>query len=1191
MASDSNKVFVSPGVYTSEKDLSFVAQSVGVTTLGLAGETLKGPAFEPILISSYGEFQTYFGTTSTEKYVETQIPKYELPYIAKSYLQQSNQLFVTRVLGYSGYDAGPSWSVLTRANVNCATMQTQCTSWENAYEPGFSTAGVYPGPGFYQSGTTATTVCYGATGSTPVSYFFANVPTFFSATSVTSGPLTTLNGGVSTQPPGNDWYSTNLPAIIVPSLDEVITKFDGTTTTLRADLNSFFYALYNTFSHGATCATGGTPDYCAVDAASLAYQYGVSNYDVGNPLSGNTWPSPVMDTTGSFEDDTFWNSFSGVSSNRLGSAYNPNGYADAPFCDAGSHTNLNDAWEYTFFDYVDGAYTGVSFTIGVDGAQDAVTDVSTVDDTVIYSAVTEMTTTYFSAATYCDFDNQVVATFRSRGVSTLASGGPEYRVTGSTDVRFVCTGTTYDDVLINPFATFAIDVTDKENRGFRFDTNMAQTDKKFVKRVFGTQPFDKDMLEVPIFVEESYPNMLTHAYKMGYVRGLQCTFLDLPSYRDVNNTNTIGFYQEQWQTPTTPWLVSELRGSKVYKLFRVVSVADGDAANTAIKLSIVNISLERNEFDVLVRDYYDTDASPTVLEKYTRCSMNPTINSYIGNKIGTVNGDYELRSRYIMLDMDPELEIDDNLYDAVPCGFEGYTSRSYDSMRSPTLYYKTKYNNPGDTIYDPPFGTSAGLTNKQLSSGDKTRTTYLGMSDIAPAAYDDDFFQYKGKQGPTNACNDSTGDDWACLTQGFHMDSGATCSQHSELCAHILCGCPYGSTSSSATTDQFAVGDAPFTQEPTNISSPYYKLQSRKFTLAPYGGFDGWDIYRKYRSNSDNFIRGKSGFLNGACASTQFPNATGDGSFKLLSQTPWGEAGYFATTDYYAYLFGIRTFRNPEAVNINVFSTPGIDYVNNSNLVEESIEMIEGERADSLYVATTPDFNLFVSSPSDPSNLIQPTEAVDNLDISGIDSNYTATYYPWVLHNDTENNTRIWLPPTYDVMRNIALTDNISFPWFASAGYTRGIVNAVKARKKLTLDERDTLYAGRINPIATFSDVGTIIWGNKTLQSRESALDRINVRRLLLQARKLISSVAVKLVFEQNDEQVRNEFLDLVNPILDSIRRERGLTDFRVVVSDDPQLIDQNTLEGKIYIKPTRSLEFISVEFLITPTGASFENI
>jgi hypothetical protein len=387
------------------------------------------------------------------------------------------------------------------------------------------------------------------------------------------------------------------------------------------------------------------------------------------------------------------------------------------------------------------------------------------------------------------------------------------------------------------------------------------------------------------------------------------------------------------------------------------------------------------------------------------------------------------------------------------------------------------------------------------------------------------------------------------------------------------------------------VGATSFRTEPTDMSDPYYKIQSRKFTLAPYGGFDGWDIYRKHRSNSDQYIRGQSGFLNGACISTQFPKAKGDGSFKLLSQTPWGESGYYATTDYYAYYFGIRTFRNPEAVNINVFASPGIDYTSNSNLVEETIDMIESERADSLYVTTTPDYNLFVSNSTDPNNIIQPTEAVDNLDLTGIDSNYTATYYPWVQYNDQENNTRVWLPPTYDVMRNIALTDNISFPWFASAGYTRGIVNAVKARKKLTLDERDTLYQGRINPIATYSDVGTIIWGNKTLQSRQSALDRINVRRLLLQARKLISAVAVRLLFEQNDEQVRNEFLDLVNPILDSIRRERGLTDFRVVVSDDPQLIDQNTLEGKIYIKPTRSLEFIDIEFLITPTGASFENI
>jgi len=224
-------------------------------------------------------------------------------------------------------------------------------------------------------------------------------------------------------------------------------------------------------------------------------------------------------------------------------------------------------------------------------------------------------------------------------------------------------------------------------------------------------------------------------------------------------------------------------------------------------------------------------------------------------------------------------------------------------------------------------------------------------------------------------------------------------------------------------------------------------------------------------------------------------------------------------------------------------------------------------------------------------DFIYPEEAVDNLEDTGIDSNYTASYYPWILTRDTVNNTQIYLPPTGEVVRNLALTDNIAFPWFASAGYTRGLVNSVKARKKLTQEDRDTLYQGRLNPIATFSDVGTVIWGNKTLQIKESALDRINVRRLLLQARKLISAVAVRLLFEQNDEQVRQEFLDSVNPILDSIRRDRGLIDFRVTVSNTPEDLDSNTLTGKIYLKPTRALEFIDIEFLITPTGASFEDI
>jgi len=245
--------------------------------------------------------------------------------------------------------------------------------------------------------------------------------------------------------------------------------------------------------------------------------------------------------------------------------------------------------------------------------------------------------------------------------------------------------------------------------------------------------------------------------------------------------------------------------------------------------------------------------------------------------------------------------------------------------------------------------------------------------------------------------------------------------------------------------------------------------------------------------------------------------------------------------------------------------------------------MVELQRADSVYITTTPD--------TDASGDILTAEDVVNQLDSQYDSNYTATYWPWIQVNDAENNVFIYLPPTRDVVRNIALTDNISFPWFAVAGVQRGDVDAIKARKTLTQEERDTLYEGRINPIATFATEGIKIWGNKTLQVRESALDRLSVRRLLLQARKLISAVSIRLLFEQNDDIVRNQFLSLVNPILDNIRSERGLTDFRVVLDNSPESIDRNELCGRIFIKPTRALEFICVEFNIMNTGASFDDI
>ena len=1059
------KVFVSPGVYTSETDLSFVAQSVGVTTLGMVGETLKGPAFEPIFITNFEEFQTYFGGTVPEKFIGTQIPKYEAAYIAKAYLQQSNQLFVTRILGLSGYDAGPSWSIRVTANPDCETIDIDTNISTISYSVDFSGS---------------------STGGTSSFAFTSSAPTLLE---INSGTTYTLN--------------------------------DGSTSTIAADLYTFARSV-----SGNTSISGNT---------SLVYgSIPNSNYVTLLGLY------PNLDNVYGVDDLDLEN-------NEL--------------CDG-----INDPWTYANFDFTGSSsvYSGYSMNAQITnyftGASN--TFAGTLSGEIFI----------YSASPYTQYNNLVVATMRSRGISEYSAlqHGPQYQVTGLTDVEMICTGP-YSAVNSNPYATFQISGVTYLGQDFSFDVSLAGGDSNYITKVLGISNFGKSRFEVPLFVEEVFPGLLNFGYNRSYIRGLNCDLVSLPEARDKTSTTSIAWYLEQYQTPITPFVVSELRGNKVFDLFRFRTISDGNTANTEVKISIANISFGNQTFDVLVRDFFDSDANPVVYEKYTNCTLNPGSNSFVGKKIGSFDGEYPLVSTFVMVEMSDEAPID-----ALPCGFRGLENRIYGSVSNPSPFalIKNEYFFPGQVILDPPFGSPFGA-NSVTSNGDVVRRTYLGIS--SQFGIDSDLLQYKGKQNPVLNWNTATtSEPWNYLTQGFHMDSGAT----------VIA---IGNTQATSGTPAFICGVADFNAEPTSQVNPYYFLYSRKFSFVFQGGFDGWDAYRTFRTNQDRFALGAAGYLQGSTATQRYPTASGDGTFKRI--VVGNNTQDFANTDYYAYLLGILSFNNPESTNINVFATGGIDYVNNSNLVELAIGMVENERADSVYIVTTPDYNMYTSDAGSQFEIIYPQEAVDNLDQTGIDSSYTASYYPWILERDTVNNTQIYIPATGQVCRNLALTDNISFPWFASAGYTRGLVNSVKARQKLTQEDRDTLYQGRLNPIATFSDVGTVIWGNKTLQVRETALNRLNVRRLLLQARKLISAVAVRLLFEQNDEIVRQQFLDSVNPILDAIRRDRGLYDFRVTVASTPEDLDRNTLTGKIYLKPTKALEFIDIEFLITPTGASFENI
>jgi hypothetical protein len=430
-------------------------------------------------------------------------------------------------------------------------------------------------------------------------------------------------------------------------------------------------------------------------------------------------------------------------------------------------------------------------------------------------------------------------------------------------------------------------------------------------------------------------------------------------------------------------------------------------------------------------------------------------------------------------------------------------------------------------------------------------------------------------------------DDPSVLTHGFHLDSrlnreGYQTSERPKVTVDGESGYKFDAVSQNSRTTTLT--DAPIIgTEEAMTGTIYQYVNLRKFTVYFYGGFDGWDEFRTSRTNTDDFKASK--YLG------TYDNNSGEGySFNRIDDPEaLGLNQNGITSDWYAYLAAIRQFANPEAVDINVFATPGIDYVNNKTLVEETIEMIEEERADSIYVVTTPDKPMGAGDFVD--EMFTPDDAVYNLEDSELDSNYTCTYYPWVKYLDQDNNQYIYLPPTKDVVRNFAQTDNTTYPWFAPAGLERGDVNCVRAHFITKLGDEDTLYEGRINPVKTFATDGVKIWGQKNLQVKESQLNRIAVRRLLLRMRKLIAIACRSLIFEPNDSVTKNTFLSTVTPIMDNIRANRGISDYKIEVNDTLESRDRRELPAKIYFKPYNALEYVVLDFILTPEGVSFDNI
>ena len=278
-----------------------------------------------------------------------------------------------------------------------------------------------------------------------------------------------------------------------------------------------------------------------------------------------------------------------------------------------------------------------------------------------------------------------------------------------------------------------------------------------------------------------------------------------------------------------------------------------------------------------------------------------------------------------------------------------------------------------------------------------------------------------------------------------------------------------------------------------------------------------------------------------------------------------------------AYAKHIAALSNADEFDINMVVTPGVIRRLHTSVVTSVLDMVE-ERNDCFYIMDSTAVNDAVS--------LVTTQAGD------VDSNMAATYYPWIKTIDVNTNKLISVPPSVLLPGVFAANDRVAAEWFAPAGLNRGgLIGAVSVLNRLTQSEKDTLYEAKVNPIVQFPGQGIVVFGQKTLQDKPSALDRINVRRLLLTVRKYIASTSRYLVFEQNTAETRNRFLNIANPYLESIQQRQGLYAFKVVMDETnntPDVIDRNIMKGAIFLQPTKTAEFIQIDFNILPTGASF---
>ena len=694
----------------------------------------------------------------------------------------------------------------------------------------------------------------------------------------------------------------------------------------------------------------------------------------------------------------------------------------------------------------------------------------------------------------------------------------------------------------------------------------------------------------------------------------------------------------------------------VTNLFRLVGLDDGAWSSSNLKVSIADIKASNTDgdygsFTVVLRQVTDSDNSPKYVERFSNCNLNPNSGDYIGRKIGDMKtewdyaesryrttGQYPNASRFIRVEINPDVDAGATDPSLLPFGFYGpaspraillpadsnatITSKSITGTGDTTEIGITVISNNKSSLAGsaPYCDTTSAVTlvfpavqaRAKSSIGGLSNGTqaYFGVTSNKQAsstfdrAYVDSVKPYSQahaggtvKHDGTDICaipaiqsagifttdsfvtapantDEAAGDYYdngivpAFTLDDLVMDDVSDGSTNSKSQQHVSWkpGARYAGASISVRGTEQTEYDAITGGTDTKPGTHKDVLEHGydKFTLPLMGGFDGLDITEK----------------------EPFRNT-------VLSDE--------SETTHYAYNSvkrAIDAVADPEVVEMNLAVIPGCT---NSGLTSHLVNTCE-RRADALAIIDLDgDYTPNTEGQADEKDRLPVVkDAVKNLEDLGISSSYGCAYFPWVQIRDTISDSVLWSPPSVVALGTMASSQRKTEVWFAPAGFNRGGltegsagVPVTQVRARLTSKDRDKLYEANINPIASFPSEGIVIFGQKTLQVNKSALDRINVRRLLIYLKKEISTISAGLLFDNNVPATWGRFNSQVTPFLASVKTRFGLSEFKVVLDETtttPDLIDRNIMYAKIFLKPARAIEFIAIDFVITRTGASFDD-